>query len=207
MTRNPHSQTAGHRRAVTPIVTLCAGTLFVVVPLLVEYLSGDAFLLMGLAALLLLAALPGLRRLQDGADGSAGKWGLRLTFGGLIAVVVLVLSGDLIDAAVDDSAQDLAEGVFLVVGAGAGLATLVGIVLFSVGMGKAGVFPPQAIWIVLGGMVLAIVSESFEQALRGPVPLLADVLPPLGFIVAGIGLLMIGMSALRLQQAPAPAHT
>lgn len=106
--------------------------------------------------------------------------GLRLTFGGLIAVVVLILSGDLIDAVVDGRAQDVAEGIFTVVGATAGVAALAGI-------------------------VMAILSESSEQALRGPVPFLADVLPPLGFIVAGIGLLMIGRSALRLQHTLAPA--
>jgi len=47
----------------------------VVVPVLVEFVSGDAFLLMGLAGLLVLAALPGIRRIQLGADGRSGTWG------------------------------------------------------------------------------------------------------------------------------------
>ena len=69
--------------------------------------------------------------------------------------------------------------------------------LFSVGMTRAKVFPAAAIWVFLGGMVAALVSEAFEQTLRGPVPWLADTLPPLGFMVAGAGLLAIGYSALN----------
>lgn len=186
-------------RGPTPFLALAAGALFVVVPLLVEFVSGDAFLLMGVAALLALAALPGLRRMQHGADGRRGKWGLRLAVSGLCALVVLILSGDLIDAAVDGSTQDVAEAGFMVVGAVAGIAVLVGVVLFSLGMTRARVFPRAAIWVFLGGMVLGFVSEAFEQTLRGPVPWLADTLPPLGFVVAGMGLLAIGRAALTLQ--------
>jgi hypothetical protein len=179
----------------SPHLTLAAGALFVVVPLLVEFVTGDAFLLMALAGLLFLAALPGLRRAQAGADGRSGAWGLRLIFVGLSTLVVLILSGDLIDAAVDGLAQDLAEGVFLVAGALAGLAMVLGVLLFSVGMTRARVYPAAAIWVFLGGMLVALVSEAFEQALRGPVPWLADTLPPLGFVIAGFGLLAIGWSA------------
>ena len=184
-------------RGITPYLTLAAGALFVVVPILVEFVTGDAFLLMGVAGLLFLAALPGVRRVQHGADGRTGAWGLRLIYAGLSALVVLILSGDLIDAAVDGTAQELAEGAFLLVGALSGAAMVLGVVLFSVGMTKAKVFPAAAIWVFLGGMVIALVSEAFEQTLRGPVPWLADTLPPLGFMVAGAGLLAIGYSALN----------
>jgi len=182
--------------AITPYLTLAAGGLFVIVPLLVELVSGDAFLLMGVAGLLVLAALPGLRRLQRGADGRAGAWGLRLTIGGLCSLVLLILSGDLVDAAVSGGVQTVVEVVFMVVAGAATLALLLGVVLFSVGMTRARVFPPAAIWVFLGGMVVALVSELFEQNLHGPVPWLADTLPPLGFVVAGIGLLVIGRAAL-----------
>lgn len=183
-------------RGLTPYLTLGAGALFVVVPVLVELVTGDAFLLMGLAGLLFLAALPGVRRVQEGADGRAGAWGLRLIYLGLSALVVLILSGDLIDATVDGTAQEVAETVFLLVGALSGVAMVVGVVLFSIGMTRARVFPAAAIWVFLGGMVVALVSEAFEQSLRGPVPWLADTLPPLGFMAAGVGLLAIGYSAL-----------
>lgn len=186
-------------RGPTPFLALAAGALFVVVPLLVEFVSGDAFLLMGVAALLALAALPGLRRMQHGADGRRGKWGLRLAVSGLCALVVLILSGDLIDAAVSGAAESVAKAVFVVVGALGGIAVILGVVLFSMGMTRARVFPRAAIWVFLGGMVLGFVSEAFEQTLRGPVPWLADTLPPLGFVVAGMGLLAIGRAALTLQ--------
>lgn len=186
----------GTRRSVTAYLTLAAGVLFVVVPLLVELVADDLFAMMGLAGVLVLAAMPGLRRLQTGADGRAGSWGLRLTMGGLCSLVLLILSGDLIDAAVSGGVQAVVEAVFLVVGGAATLALLLGVVLFSVGMTRARVFPPAAIWVFLGGMVVGLVSELFEQSLQGPVPWLADTLPPLGFVVAGLGLVAIGRAAL-----------
>jgi hypothetical protein len=192
-------QRARRDRGVTPYLTLIAGALFVVVPPLVEFVADDAFVLMGVAGLLFLAALPGLRSRQRGADGRTGRWGLRLTMSGLCTLVVLILSGDLIDAAVGGTAQDVAEAAFMVFGGLAGIAALLGIVLFSLGMTRARVFPPAAIWVFLGGIVLAFTSEAFEQTLRGPVPWLADTLPPLGFVTAGLGLIAIGRSALDLK--------
>lgn len=188
----------GHRASG---LTLAAGAMFALVPLLVELVSGDAFLLMGVALLLLLAALPGLRRLQDGRDGRLGSRGLRLTVSGLAAMVVLVLSGDVLDALLDGSAQAVAEGTWLVVAALASLSALAGVVAFSVGMSRARVLAAGGIWVFLAGMTAGLVSESFEQSLRGQVPWLADVLPPAGFMVAGAGLLLLGRSARRLEQA------
>ena len=189
---------ANHPRGATPWLTLAAGTLFVVTPLLVELVTGDAFALMGVAVLLLVAALPGLRRRQDGADGRAGSWGLRLTLSGLGVLAALVLTGDLVAAAVSGAVEQVVSTAYVVVGAVAALATLLGIVLFSVGMTRARVYPRPAIWVFLGGIVLGLVSEMAEQSLRGPVPWLADVLPPLGFVVAGLGLLALGRAALAV---------
>jgi hypothetical protein len=180
---------------IAPYAALAAGTLLVTVPLLVELVSGDAFWLMGPAALLVLVALPGLRRLQDGQDGAAGAWGVRLALAGLAGAVALVLSGDALDAALDGTAQRVAEAAFLVVGAVALLSLLAGVALLAVGMARAGVFPRGAVAAFVGGMALALVSEGFEQSLQGRVPTLADVLPPLGFVVAGAGLLAIGRAA------------
>ena len=180
------------------VLTLLAGAAFVVLPLLVELVSYDLFALMGLAGVLVLVALPGLRRLQRGADGRAGAWGLRLLLAGLIVLVVLVASGDPLDAALDGTAQAVAEGAFVVLGITSMLALLVGVISFSVGMTRARVFPPAAIWVFLGGMTLALVSEAFEQSLRGPVPTVADVLPVAGFVVSGLGLLLLGRAALAM---------
>jgi hypothetical protein len=186
------------KQSPAPALTLSAGGLFVVAPLLIEFVAGELFALMGLALILLLAALPGLRKIQGGRDGRAGKWGLRLTLAGLAVMAVLVLSGDALDAMLDGTAQSVAEAAYLVLGAGAALSALVGIVLFSVGMTRARILDPRGIWLFLGGMVLGLLSESFEQSLRGPVPWLADALPPLGFVVAGIGLVVLGLSARRV---------
>ncbi len=197
----PTARTGG--RHTTSTLTLLAGGLFVVVPLLVQLVAGEAFLLVGPALLLLLAALPGLRRLQGGRDGAAGRWGLRLTVVGLVAMVGLVLSGDLLDAALSGAAQSVAEGVWGVVAVVSAAAVLGGVVALAVGMGRAGVLAATGTWTFLGGMTVGLVSESFEQSLSGPVPWLADLLPPVGFVVAGAGLLVLGRSARRVEIGPA----
>ena len=195
-------QTVAPPRSVshrTSTLTLVAGGLFVVVPLLVEFVTGDAFLLMGVALLALVVALPGLRRLQRGLDGRAGRWGLRAFLVGLLVMVVLVLGGDVLDAALSGTAQSVAEGVWLVVAALAALSALGGVVAFSVGLTRARVLAPAGIWTFLAGMTLGLVSESFEQSLDGTVPWLADVLPVLGFVGAGVGLVVLGLSARRAE--------
>jgi hypothetical protein len=188
--------TRGHR---TSTLTLLAGALFVVVPPIVELVTYDAFLLVGVALLLLVAALPGLHRLQAGRDGRLGQWGLRLTLVGLVTMVVLVLSGDVLDAALSGTAQSIAEGAWTVVAGLAALSALGGVLAFSAGMTRARVLAPAGIWVFLGGMTLGLVSESFEQSLDGSVPWLADVLPPLGFVAAGAGLVLLGRSARQVE--------
>ena len=191
--------TAPARPGRTSWLLAAAGVLFLVVPLLVELVTGDAFLLMGVALLVLLAALPGVRRLQDGRDGRAGLWGLRLTLAGLGTMVVLVLSGDLLAASLAGTAQAVAEGVWLLVAAAAALSALVGVVGFAAGLTRAAVLDAAGIWVFLVGTALGLVTESFEQSLRGPVPWLADLLPPLGFVTAGAGLLLLARSARRVE--------
>ncbi len=191
-TADPGTAHRGHRAS---LLTLAAGGVFVVVPLLVEFVSGDAFALMGLALLLLLAALPGLRRLQGGRDGGTGKWGLRATVAGLVGMAVLVLTGDLLDAALSGSAQAVAEGAWLVVGLVSVLAALGGVIAFSVGLTRARVLSAAGIWVFLVAMTVGLVSESFEQSLSGAVPWLADVVPVVSFVAAGVGLILLGRSA------------
>jgi len=174
---------AGHR---TSLLTLLAGALFVVVPLVVELVTGDAFVLMGLALVLLLCALPGLHRLQAGGDGRLGRWGLRLTIGGIVGLVAAILGSEIV--VVGETAWLFLAGIST-------LSALVGVIAFSIGMTRARVLAPLGIWTFLGGMTFGLGSESFEQSLDGTVPWLADVLPPLGFVVAGAGLVLLGRSA------------
>lgn len=184
----------------TSWLLLAAGILFLVVPPLVELVTGDAFLLMGVALLLLVAALPGLRRLQGGRDGRTGLVGLRLTLAGLVGMALLVLSGDLLDAALSGTAQSVAEGVWSVAAVLAAASALVGVVMFSIGLTRAGVVRAGGIWVFLVAMTAGLVSESFEQSLRGPVPFLADLLPPLLFMAAGGGLVLLGWSARTVEE-------
>lgn len=177
---------------VTPILTLCSGLLLIVVPLLVEFVAGEFFLLLGVALLLLVFALPGLHRLQRGADGRLGRWGVRLTICGLVVVAALVLVGELL---LGSAESDVAEAVLSVLAALSMLAAVAGLVMFAIGITRSSVYPSAGMWLFLGGMVVALVSESFEQSLQGPVPTLADILPPAGFIVAGLGLVALGLSA------------
>ena len=104
------------KQSPAPMLTVSAGGLFVVVPLLVQLVAGELFALMGLALIMLLVALPGLRRLQGGRDGRAGKWGVRLTLVGLAVMAVLIVSGDALDAMLDGTAQSIAEAAYLALG-------------------------------------------------------------------------------------------
>jgi hypothetical protein len=186
-------------KSPAPALTVSAGALFVVVPLLVQMVAGELFALMGLALIMLLVALPGLRRVQGGRDGGVGKWGVRLTLCGLAVMTVLIVSGDALDAMLDGTAQSIAEAGYLTLSAAAALSALAGIVMFSIGTTRARVLDPRGIWLFLGGMVLGLVSESFEQSLSGSVPWLADLLPVVGFIGAGVGLIVLGLSARRVE--------
>ena len=192
-------------KSPAPALTVSAGGLFVVVPLLVQLVAGELFALMGLALVMLLVALPGLRRVQAGKDGRAGKWGVRLTLVGLAVLAVLIVSGDALDAMLDGTAQSVAEGAYLTLMAAAAVSALAGIVMFSIGTTRARVLDPRGIWLFLGGMVLGLASESFEQSLRGPVPWLADLLPVVGFVGAGVGLIVLGLSARRIESGR-PTH-
>lgn len=44
--------------------------------------------------------------------------------------------------------------------------------------------------VAVSALVVAIASEVFEQSLTGPVPTLADLVPPLAFFLTGVGLLL-----------------
>lgn len=187
-----HGDALPHRAST---LTFAAGALFAVVPLLVELVAGELFALMGLALILLVASLPALHRLQQGRDGPLGSWGTRLAVGGFGALVVLALVATVVGPRLSPAVQAVAEAVYRALALVAALAALGGVVAFSAGLGRAGVLWAPGIRIFLAGMVLGLTSESFEQSLRGPVPWLADVLPVLGFVLAGAGLVALGVSA------------
>jgi hypothetical protein len=63
---------------------------------------------------------------------------------------------------------------------------------------RAGVFPRTAIWVFLAGMAVGLLAEAFEQSLTGQVPVAADLMPVLGFMVAGVGMVLLGLAARRL---------
>jgi len=192
----PDVSARARRRATW--LTLVAGVLFVVVPLLVELVTGDAFVLMGVALLATLAALPNLHRLHAGADGRAGALGLRGALLGLAAAVVLVAVADLVVASLDGAVRDAVETTVLLGAVVAVMTLLLGLVGLTVGMLRAAVLSRPAVATFAGGLALALVAETFEQSLRGPVPVVADVLPVLGFVVTGLGLLLISRAVRRL---------
>jgi hypothetical protein len=180
-------------RQATAVLTTLSGLLFITVVPLVELVAGEFFLLLGVAALLLVLAMPGLHRQQNGEDGSLGLWGVRLSVGGLLLAGVLIVVAEALLSAI--GAEDTGETVVAVLAALSALAALVGLVLFGIGMTKSRFYPAVGMWLFLGGMVVALVSESVEQSLQGPVPTLADILPPAGFVVAGVGLIVLGYAA------------
>ena len=70
---------------------------------------------------------------------------------GLLVLVVLIFTGDPLDAVLSGADQEWVEGVFAVLGLVSVLALFAGVLSFSVGMTLARVFPRPAIWVFLGG--------------------------------------------------------
>lgn len=99
-------------------------------------------------------------------------------------------------------ARGVAEGAVIAVAALCAAAVVAGLVLFGLGMLKAGVLPAVGISLFLGGVVFAMGTEVAEQSVFETVPWLMDVAPPLGFIVAGLGILYVGRAAWLLDGAP-----
>ena len=64
------------------------------------------------------------------------------------------------------------------------------------------VLPALGICLFLGGIVFFVLTEAAEQSLSGTIPWAMDVAPPLGLVVAGLGLLHVGRAAWRLDAVP-----
>ena len=179
----------------TIVCGMLAGALLVAVPPLVEYVAGDFFLLLPVALVLMLVALPGLRRHQGGQDGPIGAVGLRMVTTGLVVAVATMVLGSILLDSVPPAVQDVAEPVLVLIAGLAALAAVAGLVMVSIGMLRAGVYPVLAVVLFGAGLVLALLAEIVEQSLSGPVPMLLDVLPPTLFAASGLGLLGLSHSA------------
>lgn len=190
----------------TPTYSLIAGAtaggLLLAVAPLTELVAGDFFLLLPLALVLMLVALPGLRAAQGGADGAAGRLGLRMLTLGLLGAVLLVVVGSLVLDSMSSGAADATEPVLLVAAGAATVAAIVGLGLLTAGMVRASVYPRGAVLLFGPVLLLALVVEVLEQSVSGSVPTALDVLPPVLFFSSGLGLLGIVRAAL----AARPAH-
>jgi hypothetical protein len=189
----PATEPGVPRHAVT--AGLLAGGLLVVTPALVELVADDLFVLLPVALVAMLVALPGLRRHQQGLDGRAGSLGIRLLNAGLLGAIVIMVAGSLALDSLSSGLQDVAEPVLLLLAGLAALAAVVGLVLLAAGMVRARVYPVPAVLLFGGGLVLALVVEAWEQSLTGAVPVVLDVLPPVLFTATGVGLLGIAVAA------------
>jgi hypothetical protein len=174
---------------------LLAGGLLAVVPALVELVGDGFFVLLPVALLAMLVALPGLRRHQDGRDGHAGKLGVAMVNLGLLGAVLVMVAGSLVLDSLSARAQDSLEPLLMGTAAAGAVAAAVGLVLLTVGMLRARLYPAPAVVAFGPGLVLALVAETWEQTLTGPVPLLLDVLPPTFFTLTGLGLIGIALAA------------
>jgi hypothetical protein len=196
-----------HAASRTGVVAgLLAGGLLVVVPALVELVAGDLFVLVPIALLAMLVALPGLRRHQRGLDGRAGSLGLRLLNTGLLGAIAVVVVGSIALDSLSSGAQDVAEPVLMLLAGLCAGAAILGLVLLTTGMVRARVYPVPAVLLFGVGLVLGLATEVWEQSLTGAIPTALDVLPPALLTATGVGLLGIALAA-RRGQLPAAQDT
>ena len=174
---------------------LCAGVLLVAVAPLTELVAGDFFMLLPVALVLVVVALPGLRAVQGGADGSAGRAGLRMLALGLLSAVVLVVVGSLALDALPEGTADVVEPLLLLAAGVAALVAIAGLGCLTAGMLRAGTYPRAAVLLFGPVLLLGLVAEVVEQSMSGGIPTVLDVLPPVLFLVSGLGLLGIVRSA------------
>ncbi len=108
-----------------------------------------------------------------------------------VAGSLLIITPLLVEFVVGEFILLLPIALLLAIAAG------IGILRFRKRAGDAVEFPKLGVWLFVGGLTAAIASEVFEQSLQGPIPTIADVLPPTLFIVSGVGLLMLARAINR----------
>lgn len=183
----PGTGSGSSRAATVGTLTMAAGALFVLGPL-VSIASEWAWLgiLAGLA--LLAYVVPQIHRLQAPADGWAGTIGNLLVAAGAALVVALAVVF-LLWEAVGDPGEPAWAGVLWLIGF---LSFLVGIVLFGIGTALARSFPPAAPLLMLGGLVAALLVDMVTGAFFEEEPTTTEWGFFIGLPLFGLGLCWMG---------------
>lgn len=157
------------------------------------------WILVLVAFLALLYAIPAVHRLQAPADGPAGLWGTRLFTLGATVVVVLGVIFLIWEAVGDPPEEGGAIDVIWMIGF---FSFLVGFVLFIIGSIRAAMLERAALWLVVIGLVGAVAIDmatgAFFEDENGTTTEWGFYL---GVPLAGIGLAWMG-SKLRARGEP-----
>lgn len=155
-----------------------------------------AFIILGVA-LTAFWAVPGLHRVQSGADGSIGRIGTRIVMvaGGLM--VTLGIIGIVVEEVVkSDFEPEWVGPAFAVFG----IALLIGFVLFGIGILKGKVLPAVGAWLLLVswpiGIIIDVALGKMDEE-DGP----GGYVGSIGF---ALGLIWLGWAAMRLSPADSP---
>lgn len=151
------------------------------------------FIILGVA-LTAFWAVPGLHRVQSGADGSMGKIGTRIVMiaGGLM--VAMGITGFVVEEVVkSDWEPEWVGPAFAVFG----IALLIGFVLFGIGMIQGKVLPAMGAWLLLVswpiGVIIDVALGKMDEE-NGP----GGYVGSIGF---ALGLIWLGWAAMRLSPA------
>ncbi|HVF12352.1 MAG TPA: hypothetical protein VNA87_04625 [Actinomycetota bacterium] len=157
-----------------------------------------AFIILGVA-LTAFWAVPGLHRVQNGADGSVGRVGTRIVMvaGGLM--VTLGLIGLVVEEVVKSSWEPEWVGPAFAV---FGIALLIGFVLFGIGIIKGKALPAMGAWLLLVswpiGIIIDVALGKMDEE-DGP----GGYVGSIGF---ALGLIWLGWAAMRLSPADGSAQ-
>lgn len=149
------------------------------------------FIILGVA-LTAFWAVPGLHRVQNGTDGSIGKFGARIVTiaGGLM--VVLGITGFIVDDVLNSDWEPEWVGPAFAV---FGIALLIGFVLFGIGMIRGKVLPAMAAWLLLVSWPIGLMIDAALGKLNEEDGTPGGYVGSIGFAV---GLMWLGWAAMNL---------